>query len=86
VLLTDALCIEWRLQYMTLYVYNDRQSKRIWLTVNAAKLPFNIQLNTVSRAINQFSLQTGCPRASWHIRCNRQLRKQDIKQNRQTVF
>ena len=65
--------IRWnrRILDMTLYVYNDRQSKRIWLTINAAKLPFNIQLNTGSRAINQFSLQAGCPRGSWHIRCNR---------------
>jgi hypothetical protein len=62
-------------------VYNDRQSKRLWLTINTAKLPFNIRLNTGSRAINQVSLQAGYPRASWHIRCNRQLRKQDSKQN-----
>src|SRR5262245_52318991 len=62
-------------------VYNDRQSKRLWLTINTAKLPFNIRLNTGSRAINQFSLQAGYPRASWHIRCSRQLRKQDSKQN-----
>jgi site-specific recombinase XerD len=33
-------------------VYNDRQSKRLWLTINTAKLPFNIRLNTGSRAIN----------------------------------
>src|SRR5262245_15661383 len=46
--------------YNALNVYNDRQSKRLWLTINTAKLPFNIRLNTGSRAINQFSLQAGC--------------------------
>jgi len=69
------------LQHTPLNVYNDRQSKRLWLTIHTAKLPFNIRLNTGSRAINRFSLQAGCPRASWHNRCSRQLRKQGIKQN-----
>jgi hypothetical protein len=32
--------------YNALNVYNDRQSKRLWLTINTAKLPFNIRLST----------------------------------------